>query len=74
MNDAMVFVYIPPGKYPNTRAQLARDSGKKAVMNMKLPVIYPDEDSQSVFTDLAQVTLYARSKRKVPRFVEPKGR
>jgi hypothetical protein len=66
----MVFVLIPAGKFPKTRKQLAKDSGKKAVTNMSLPVFYADEDSKVIFTDLAYVDAYARSKKRKAVFVE----
>jgi hypothetical protein len=70
----MVFIVVPAGKYPKTRKQLAKDSGKKDVLNMSLPVFYTDEDSHILFTDLAHANAYALSKYRGARFIAAGGK
>jgi hypothetical protein len=66
----MIFIVIPAGKFPKTRMQLAKDSKKKLILNMSVPVFYADEDSRIVFTSPESASEYAHSKRKSARFVE----
>jgi hypothetical protein len=70
----MIFVVIPKGKFPKTRMQLAKDSGKKSVLDMSLPVFYADEDSRILFTDPERASAYALSKYKGARFVAAGGK
>lgn len=70
MKNHMIFIYIPQGKFPKTRAQLAKDSGISSITNLKLPVFYADKDSRIAFTDINLATVYANRKGKFPSFVE----
>jgi len=66
----MVFIIIPKGKFPKTRKQIANDSGKKGVTNMKMDIMYADEDSRIVFTDLDVLKAWCKLKKVIPLFVE----
>ena len=66
----MIFVVIPSGMYPKTRKQLAKDTGKKSIMDMDLTIFYADEDSRITFTNLDQLEAFCRSKKVTPRFIE----
>ena len=70
----MIFVVIPTGMFPKTRKQLAKDTGKKAIMDMDAPVFYADEDSRITFTNLGTLEAFCRSKKVTPRFVEVGGK
>jgi hypothetical protein len=70
----MIFIVIPAGKFPKTRKQLAKDTGKKSLVNMELTVFYADEDSRTTFTSLDVLEAYCRLKHVTPRFVEAGGR
>jgi hypothetical protein len=73
-NKHMIFVVIPAGKFPKTRKQLAKDTGKKAIMDIDTPVFYADADSRIAFTNLDTLEAFCRSKKVTPRFVEAGGR
>jgi hypothetical protein len=70
MKNPMVFIAIPKQKYPKTRLQLAKDSGKKELTNMNKPVFYADKDSRIVFTKVDDAKEYALSHNAAPAFVE----
>ena len=66
----MIFIVIPRDRFPKTRLQLAKDSGKKEVLNAKLSVFYADENSKVIFTNPDLADAYAHAHGRIARFVE----
>ena len=70
MNNHMIFIVIPRDRFAKTRMRLAKDSGKKEVLNAKLPVFYTDDNSKVIFTNIDRANEYAESKGRIARFIE----
>ena len=65
---AMVFIYIKPGEFPKTRAQLAKISGRSFVTTMKNPVFYADEDASIVCKSAVECQAIAGKARRAVAF------